>query len=246
VSHAGVAMTSPSVRERPITFSTPLVKAMRAGNKTQTRRILKVPWKGRKRSMPYEPLYFEQRGKLMVDCSQEEWAAGEEDWREAIELLRCPYGAVGDLLWVRETWAYLTENGIRVVYRADADPPLSLIDKKPISPMRWNSSRFTPRAVSRITLRVMRIRIERLQAITEADAKAEGIESWVTRRARDFPCLSEQQTMTTGERMLDCPHRASFAVLWDEINGDRATWKSNPWVWAVDFEVHSVAAPKLP
>jgi hypothetical protein len=68
-------------------------------------------------------------------------------------------------------------------------------------------------------------------AITEEDAKAEGAIPFFER----FPSIGRDQCITTGELAAEAEHRASFAVLWDEINGDRAIWKSNPWVWRVEF-----------
>ncbi len=230
---------------RPIVFSTPMINAIRAGTKTQTRRIAKPqPRLGRYGdgrvighspgmiSDRYHVLDAGKRGIIPItnDCKYR--------WRQA-----SPFGDVGDRLWVRETWAALTGNGIRTVYKADGDPPLSLLDKKPIDPMRWNSPRFMPRSASRLTLLVKSIRLERLQMISEEDAKAEGVESWETLRAR------ESQTMTSGERMLDCPHRASFAVLWDDINGHRGfdfLWSRNPWVWVVEFSLYSTRESTFP
>lgn len=221
--------------EHPIVFSAPMIAAIRAGAKVQTRRILTVPWKGRKRAKPYEPYYYDEDGKLMVDCSECSWATSSNEWCEASTVLRSPYGAEGHHLWVRETWAKVTNNGLRIVYKADDDRPKELLRKTYGSTMRWSSPRFMPRSASRLTLRVTNVRVERLRSISEDDAKAEGVESWETLRARKYSALSEEQTLTSGERMLASPYRASFAMLWDEINGDRATWSSNPWVWVIEF-----------
>jgi hypothetical protein len=236
---------------RPIVFSTPMINAIRAGTKTQTRRVANPQPRlgcygdgrviGTQVGMISDRYHVLDAGKrgiipLTNDCKYR--------WRQA-----SPYGDVGDRLWVRETWAALTGNGIRTVYKADGDPPLSLLDKKPIDPMRWNSPRFMPRTASRLTLLIKSIRIERLQAISDDDAKAEGVESWETLRAREYPCLLESQTMTSGERMLDCPHRASFAVAWDDINGHRGfdfLWSHNPWVWVVEFSLDSTHEATFP
>jgi hypothetical protein len=98
-------------------------------------------------------------------------------------------------------------------------------------PDKWCPSIFMPRALSRITLDVLSVRAERLLDITEEDAKAEGARPFF----ETFACFERDQRITTGERASDAEHRAGFAVLWDEINGDRALWISNPWVWVVGF-----------
>ena len=134
----------------------------------------------------------------------------------------CPYGVTGDRLWVRETWARLTGNGHRFVYRADGEDPRTGWDE--VEPaqrprMTWTPSIHMPRVASRITLEVTDVRVERLQAISEEDARAEGI--------------ALEPAILPG-------HAAGcFSRLWDEINGKRAPWSSNPWVWAVTFRMTS-------
>lgn len=155
------------------------------------------------------------------------------------KLIDAPHGPVGRRLWVRETYAVLTGNGRRVVYRADyqdgRDPRTGWddvpVDRRPA--MKWAPSTRLSRAWSRITLEVTRVRAEYVQDVTEEDAKAEGVPSWAEQRTS----IGVDQTLTTGERMLDSPYRASYAVRWDELNGNRANWKSNPVVWVYDFRV---------
>jgi hypothetical protein len=89
-----------------------------------------------------------------------------------------------------------------------------------------------PRWASRLVLEVTGVRVERLCDISEADAQAEGVAPFF----EVYKGMGQEQTISTGERAADAPHRASFACLWDEINGDRALWKSNPWVWVVEFK----------
>ncbi|MFA5943227.1 MAG: hypothetical protein WC876_02035 [Candidatus Thermoplasmatota archaeon] len=190
------------MKERPILFSAPMVRAILEGRKTQTRRIVK----------PQPP---PEVGAVFLDeCSeglccvgyrgpgQTEWVSG--GWQPT-----CPYGEDGrsadgepaTRLWVRETWA---EIGPGIIYRASDE------DHNP--GQLWRPSIFMRRAASRIDLEVTGIRVERLQAISEADAKAEGVDS--------MPAL---------------PARHAFANLWNAINGKRASWDSNPWVWVVEF-----------
>lgn len=91
--------------------------------------------------------------------------------------------------------------------------------------MRWRPSIFMPRDLSRITLEVTSVRVERLQAITEEDAKAEGVQR------RDILGVETYETATSYVSSA----RAAFEELWDDINGERASWASNPWCWCVSF-----------
>lgn len=235
------------MRERPILFGGPMVRAILDGRKTQTRRIV------RGAGGAWTP-HVEPGGIL--------WRSGEHEHRMS---LRCPYGAPGDRLWVRETWANVhpllaagrasgpSTAGIpgppgvdyRVVYRADGElAPLYYSKDYPYRSLAgadqdlarrelsWESPVCMPRKSSRLTLEVVSVRVERLQDISEEDARAEGVAPFFER----FPGMGQDQTITTGERAAAAPHRASFACLWDEINGDRALWKSNPWVWVVEFK----------
>jgi hypothetical protein len=168
------------LKERPIPFRGPMVRAILAGRKTQTRRIVK--------------------GQDLLDDFQH---------LPPLFAAHCPYGQPGDRLWVKETFAHIDDHrecgrGC-VVYRADPRQATDCVD-------RWRSARFMPRKLSRLTLEVTEVRVERLQAISEADATAEGIGEppWGTRVE-------------------------SFGTLWDEINGKRAPWASDPWVWVVAF-----------
>lgn len=149
------------MRERPILFSGPMVRALLAGTKTQTRRAIKP-----------QP-YVDEMGNACWNG----WNYGQDTsgrplfktLASPIPLSRmkrvlCPYGQPGDRLWVREAWAALTTG---FAYRADPiwnSPPAA----------RWIPSIHMPRAASRITLEVTEVRVERLQDISEADAVAEG------------------------------------------------------------------------
>lgn len=131
-------------------------------------------------------------------------ASGE--WRdEEISLGKCPYGQPGDRLWVRETFANLGDYGIS--YRADSD---AFGDT-------WTPSIFMPRSLSRITLEISAVRVERIDSITDSDAVAEGIALRGT-------------TRFCGEARIE------FKNLWDLINAKRGFgWNANPWVWVIEF-----------
>lgn len=157
-----------------------------------------------------------------------EWARGHEHLLSssspALALMEdgrprrrmtCPYGQPGDRLWVREGIRrnQPAENGEpkqRSHYIADGAPTVA--DCWP-----WKNSALPgihcPRGLSRIALEITDVRVQRLQEISEGDAQAEGVEP----EAYDLSC------------------RASFSVLWDGINGKRASWESNPFVWAISF-----------
>lgn len=146
------------MKERPILFSAPMVRALLAGTKTQTRRIIK----------PQHLAFFNQDAAAMLS-----------DWNER----PLPYGQTGDRLWVRETFGHFERNqhfkpGCNVYYRADGN----CLELEP-----WRPSIHMPRWASRITLEITSVRVERLQDISEADALAEGIPSIDTPGAWTLP-----------------------------------------------------------
>jgi hypothetical protein len=221
------------MKERPILFSGPMVRAILEGRKTQTRRVV---------DSRYEITGPNPPNASTFDVSDGEWnenarIATVSSWVGAFGLDgrgnftdKCPYGKPGDRLWVRETFyswrckvytsAGMTEGPDQAVYAADGGLLLN--------GAKWKPSIHMPRWASRITLEITDVRVERLQEISEADAKAEGCDPWQ---------FGPEQTMTSGERGAVSPYRGGYACLWDEINADRATWKSNPWVWAITFKV---------
>lgn len=206
------AISAATVKERPILFSAPMVRAILAGRKTQTRRVLKSDC-GADSIIHVEnvELYPPRKG----DAGYTGWVA-QVDKLGALHLpLTCPYGAPGDRLWVRET--HYIEPGTTaetwereladVLYAADyADP--DGVD------VRWRPSIHMPRWVSRLTLEITGVRVERLQSISEADAIAEGAQ-----------CPGVPAAIS---------NVGAYAKLWNVINGDGA-WELNPWVWVVTF-----------
>lgn len=203
------------MKERPILFSGPMVRALLAGTKTQTRRVVKLPHLnplGRWEALPWGgPNGGRTRGGETVPFQN---VIGHS---RTGEILGCPYGQPGDRLWVRETFAPLTAG-----YAYFADP---IWNAPPAD--RWRPSIHMPRAASRILLEVTGVRVERLQDISEADAQAEGLLA-----------LSEGQDRTwTVDGAAASEHelaRDTYAWLWDEING-AGSWVRNDWVWVVEF-----------
>lgn len=217
-----------------------MVKALLEGRKFQTRRLLGfdvssdcVEFRANERGEWRQ--WFEHEGNLLPKA-----------WSH-----RCPFGKPGDRLWVREAWrtGYVLdqisgkdiekkcrEAGFKsgpccpIYYEADGgyrawgDNDGDDFGEKG----RLRPSIFMPRWASRLTLELTDVRVERLQEISEGDAKAEGVEPW---------SFCAEQPMTTGEMGAASPYRGGFACLWDDINDKIATWKSNPFVWVLSFKV---------
>jgi hypothetical protein len=193
-------------RERPILFSGPMVRAVLEGRKSQTRRLLRQqPDKAPLRVGLGCPELVDRYGDGYP--GPEVYAAWWEDWHQ-----RCPFGAPGDRLWVRETWHQCphcyrgVDSGL---YRAGGLPLSSKC-----AAHGWRPSIHMPRWASRITLEVLAVRVERLQDIPDADVKAEGT-----------PSRPDDTAFAV---------RAKFIDLWQSIHGP-ASWGANPWVWVVAF-----------
>lgn len=147
--------------ERPILFSGPMVQALRAGRKTQTRRVVKPPppaghsWAGWCISSTHR-----------ADEGKATWALGEGPLMRDAHRVHCPHGRLGDRLWVRETFAPVT-----VGYAYAADP---IWTASPAG--KWRPSIHMPRAASRITLEITEVRVERLQSISDVNLECEGLQ----------------------------------------------------------------------
>lgn len=218
------------MKERPILFSAPMVRAILSGQKTLTRRAYKVGNGG------VWPNLNDRPGMQQATRN-------------------CPYGQPRDRLWVRETWGVVSHtwdkdgnmvswppdrsatairempfgggyyNG-HVIYAADGPHEWAGDDDGSGEPRSaWHPSIHMPRAASRITLEVTGVRVERLQDISEADAIAEGIEKHTT--GLWLPCREE------GKANID--PRLAYRDLWESINGP-GSWDKNPWVWAIAFQ----------
>ena len=227
------------MKERPILFNAPMIRAILANTKTQTRRIFKperMTWDANGRYTTYAM----RGGELSI--------TGSGPFEPSSWLHYCPYGQPGDRLAVRETfyawghwtkrysekkrreeWHFVDETmGTGKAYRYEADEKLPR-RKRELHEVGWwkRPAIFMPRAASRITLEVTGVRVERLQDIDLADALAEGISD-------------------TGALILDSAGNeqggpiAEYAVLWEQINGP-GSWAANPWVWVISFK--KVTAP---
>lgn len=207
------------MKERPILFSAPMVRALLAGTKTQTRRAATLT----------------ANAHVKEPGGHRRWHPGDPDAR-----LACPYGQPGDRLWVRETWA--------APHSDDARPPRSIhCDWTQIhyaateerGGLMWRPSIHMPRWASRITLEITGVRVERLHEISEDDAISEGVERTVTGDGWRRYCDSDMEL--AGVPPV-ASARQSYFTLWNQIHG-HGTWTENPWVWVVEFKrVESGAA----
>ena len=199
--------------ERPIIFSTEMVRAILDGRKTQTRRAIKP-----------QPKDANQRYDLP------EWELWGGGYPEHGKRVRCPYGQPGDRLWVRETWAVAP---LAIHYRAGNDFK-SFPDEPRLydyaSTQGWRPSIFMPRWASRITLEVIDVRVERVQDISDADALAEGIYRYSDHAAWTYTWNHDMPPHYYGKAVF------AFRALWDSINSRRGYgWDINPWVWVVEW-----------
>lgn len=228
--------------ERPILFSAPMVRAILAGTKTQTRRVVALREFGRSDTAGYDWTFRDRRAL---------W----NDYRDADFLATfCPHGRVGDTLWVRESW-YATPRPTKELlgYVADGDHPHGCS-------YRVVPSIHMPRRYARILLRVTSVSVERVQEISEGDAKAEGLIAQEGGGLGRGPGFKWYGTGYHGGRMsswgrgfhtpkhdgsagCSCavggttPAQCAFQELWDSINEKRGYgWDVNPWVWVISFE----------
>jgi hypothetical protein len=190
------------MKERPILMSPPMVQAILAGTKTQTRRVVR-----RYRAVRY--------------------AVVTEDL--------CPYGAPGDRLWVKERHSFMHQftsmsghvpprPGFQVeVEYSDGDKDYHFSEERqklrPIGSASWRAAIFMPRWASRITIELTSVRCGMLQDISEEDARDEG-------------CIGVFRDHNG--TYLETP-RLEYRRLWDQINGNRAPWDTNPFVWVLSF-----------
>lgn len=204
------------MRERPILFSGPMVRAILAGTKTQTRRGNGVEYFSRPENDP--------EGWLCARVADGHAFMVYKHMPHE-RAVKCPYGQPGDRLWVRETWALNQVMPLEhrapgeFIYGADLNE--SGVRRYAVT---WKPSIHMPRAACRLVLEVTRVRVERLQDISEADAMAEGCP----------PAWLDAGDNTTVHAEAPPTYRQGFARLWREINGDGA-WAANPWVWVVEF-----------
>ena len=218
--------------ERPILFSAPMVRALLAGTKTQTRRVVKMK----------SHHQIEQRD----DGSDWPWMYDgdhDSDW-----WMPCPYGQPGDRLWVRETWQAVSGNDRARHIMTHPRPDRGWLEyaatpRADEPAYKWRPSIHMPRWASRITLEVTGVRVERLQDISEADALAEGISRLAPPAPphewsglNRFTLNGMGSGFCAGSVSWNSPTaEALYLRLWEDINGP-GSWEANPWVWVVEFK----------
>ena len=220
------------MNEKPILFSTEMIKAILDGHKTQTRRVIKPQPKEHKFSA------------MIMDRLFARFFTSYGDNKPSVEDIKNPYGKPGDLLWVRETWAtvsFFDNLKPSAIPKGKYRWPVVWYDSHPKSPSsitkcdhqyigKRRPSIFMPRWASRITLRVQDVRVERVQDITIDDAGEEGCSNVIS-GGYDFDIFGENGDYARH------PYIMNFHRLWDSINAKRGySWDSNPWVWVIDFE----------
>jgi len=219
---------------KPIIFNTEMVRAILNGRKTQTRRVIKPQPDADgfiKSASTEHPQEWKFTKKVFNGVCN-----AKTDW------IKCPYRQPGDVLWVRETHAFIWpgEDPVpleecNIEYKADTGSaypgrwPAEEARGNPEAP-KWCPSIHMPRWAARLFLKITDVRVERVQDISLADVLAEGTEigaiPWEDCRGNVYPEQDEYATLE------------NFIVLWDSINSKRGyPWESNPWCWVIEFEV---------
>jgi len=211
------------MKERPIIFNADMVRAVLDGRKSQSRRIMRV--------QP-DSAGFESR--FIIESTKRS-EIGKWCWAEPgvfvnprrSALFSCPFGEIGDRLWVRETFRVHSRatDVATLVYKASEQQSWTQqthrvpIEKchKPAVVDKWTPSIHMPRWASRITLEITGVRVERLRDLSEEDAKSEGV----------MP--------PAGCVLPGWEHRINFRSLWMGIYG-ADNWEANPWVWVIEFK----------
>jgi hypothetical protein len=198
--------------DRPILFNGDMVRAILDGRKTQTRRIVKpqpVEWRPGSWSWP----------AAFTTEKPYPWTLAWHEPHRPKSIGTCPYGQPGDRLWVRETWRMVDSLNRICIYKADprdAETQAFLDAQK-----MWKPSIHMPRWASRLTLVIESVRVERLQDISEEDARVVGVEC----------CAHGEYDFDYGSMSSA---RANFRRLWSSVYGAES-WERNDWVWVVEF-----------
>ncbi|EFE7959023.1 hypothetical protein [Escherichia coli] len=197
--------------ERGMIFNGEMVRAILDGRKTQTRRVVKFKPREPGLNLNFSGLklgYYRTGDASSGYVLASRGAMG--CWNDKTYPVHCPYGQPGDRIWVRETFSAVTDHDepagcSALLYAADGNGPYG----------KWTPSIHMPRAASRITLEITDVRVERLNSISEEDAKAEG---------------APTECCVIGDK-----HFLGFRSLWKAIYGDES-WQANPWVWVIEFK----------
>ncbi|MCK7351613.1 hypothetical protein LCD45_14350 [Enterobacter roggenkampii] len=230
------------MKERGMIFNGEMVRAILDGRKTQTRRIMKV--------QPDTPEFGLRRiieSSIANEIGMYFWS--QEDARgikARSKQFSCPFGDVGDRIWVRETWAEAGAGAPDLkLYRANYPEhvPTHYENVPPVDEIRWTPSIHMPRWASRLTLEITGVRVERLDKISEEDAISEGMQGVICPSCKGDPDYSTTQYDPDSLAAVDeipcqsCEsNRSKFFALWDSIYGE-ANHCMGDWVWVIEFKV---------
>lgn len=226
---------SNQVKERPIIFSGEMVKAILDGKKTMTRRAVKTQPRDECTEIATSACF----GHVEYRSTSE-----DRQTQSILAKIKCPYGKIGDRLWVRETHHVV---GGTADYEIE-EIKQGLQDIKNFASYKadgygnpcdggWASPMFMPRWASRILLEITDIRVERLNDISEADCEKEGFRFYPLSRICFKPCSTKHPSGHGSNN-----YKSIFGEYWDTLNAKKGyPWSSNPWVWVVEFKVVEVA-----
>ncbi|MBE0152948.1 hypothetical protein FOT80_26600 [Serratia fonticola] len=218
------------MKERPIIFNSEMVRAILDGRKTQTRRVIKP-----------QPTLSERTGFNWNGYAYGIGSSHKDTIRNFANCFKvCPFGQVGDQLWVRETWQLIhseyDEDEITYAPRIPEQhdsywQPVYEVDFKGESRetrgFPWRPSIHMPRHACRLVLEITGVRVERLGDISNDDAKAEG----VTPAGELLPNIPDAYLTPKGDFATA---KVAFQRLWESIYGAES-WQANPWVWVIEF-----------
>ncbi|EPC6143800.1 hypothetical protein ACR0WI_003269 [Klebsiella pneumoniae] len=203
------------ITERGMIFNGEMVRALLDGRKTQTRRIVK----GTDGAVKFCKEWNINGEEVFVVLGEKDHTGMDP----VLGAISCPFGAVGDRIWVREAFRVHSRatDVATLVYKASERNswteqtrrvPVAVCNK-PATPEKWTPSLHMPRWASRILLEITGVRVERLRSMSQDDARAEGV-------------IAASGPMEAG---------LAFRELWDSIYGEES-WKANPWVWVIEFK----------
>ena len=225
------------IKMKSILFSC-LIPEILDGTKTQTRRLVKftksvcATWDVKSSYDAYDVTPHHNRGTFGF------LVAGDMGYAD----VKCPYGVPGDLLYVKETWkpdpAWGQSNvstkklipGDNILYKATLDP-----QHPKYNTGKWRSPLFMPEWAARIKIKIIDVRVERLQDISDHDAKAEGVREpnieFIGNKLDKYHTI--MQKLGAGSH-----YKTGYKIIWDSLHtNDGNAWSKNPWVWVIDFKV---------
>jgi hypothetical protein len=219
-----------NMKERPIIMSVEMVEAILTGTKTQTRRICNPQPTSSHTAQGYYP------GGSVTTLAL----------KDGKFTVACKFGIVGDRLYVRECWRVHRDYdrlSPRLVVTAMGGDTAHCIDYRSTPSIRdfwgkWRPAIFLPKSFARITLEILKVRVERVQDISEEDAKAEGCNK--ADESEEFLTAEDYRVGYTTPQYYSC----GYKLLWDSLHG-RGAWDKNPWVWVIEFKAQQSVTAEI-